>query len=657
MQYLWYTEYALVVICLVLFAGWMLWLLRSRHEWSSGLAIKFVGTIVLVALFGFPYNILCNPQIWKELFSGDFTSPHILIFLLAWIWIPFLWMFWESALIYFIARRAEQSGQPQGLLKAIILISPSPVLGWLTATPQLAYLGHWTLFECAILILGGVVLSSMFPLITYLMLEPVVNRRFGRSAEFEGLGRRLSVATWILFVNVVICSIGVLLGNVYTESPGVVVSKVIGTLLLFGLPYVYFVWTFTRSIAKPVEELQESENKYRILLENLPQKIFQKDTDLVYVSCNENFAQDLKIRPEEFKGKTDYEFFPEELAEKYRADDRRIITSGKTEDIEEKYLRDGQEIWVQTLKTPIKDKKGTITGLLGIFWEITERKRMEEALLKARDQLEERVEERTTELSKANTLLKKEIAERKQAEEKLKRYASELERSNQELQQFACVASHDLQEPLRMVASYTQLLAKRYKGKLDSDADEFIAYAVDGATRMQALINDLLTYSRVGTKGKDFKPIDCKTVLERTLDNLKKAVEESGAELTYEPLPTVMADDVQLGQLFQNLIGNAIKFRSEESPHIHISAERNEDKWIFSVGDNGIGIDPEFTERIFIIFQRLHKRRDYPGTGIGLAVCKKIVERHGGRIWVESKPEKGSTFYFTIPLRGGISHE
>ena len=657
MQYLWYTEYALVVICLVLFAGWMLWLLRSRHEWSSGLAIKFVGTIVLVALFGFPYNILCNPQIWKELFSGDFTSPHILIFLLAWIWIPFLWMFWESALIYFIARRAEQSGQPQGLLKAIILISPSPVLGWLTATPQLAYLGHWTLFECAILILGGVVLSSMFPLITYLMLEPVVNRRFGRSAEFEGLGRRLSVATWILFVNVVICSIGVLLGNVYTESPGVVVSKVIGTLLLFGLPYVYFVWTFTRSIAKPVEELQESENKYRTLLENLPQKIFQKDTDLVYVSCNENFAQDLKIRPEEFKGKTDYEFFPEELAEKYRADDRRIITSGKTEDIEEKYLRDGQEIWVQTLKTPIKDKKGTITGLLGIFWEITERKRMEEALLKARDELEERVEERTTELSKANTLLKKEIAERKQAEEKLKRYASELERSNQELQQFAYVASHDLQEPLRMVASYTQLLAKRYKGKLDSDADEFIAYAVDGATRMQALINDLLTYSRVGTKGKDFKPIDCKTVLERTLDNLKKAVEESRAELTYEPLPTVMADDVQLGQLFQNLIGNAIKFRSEESPHIHISAERNEDKWIFSVGDNGIGIDPEFTERIFIIFQRLHKRRDYPGTGIGLAVCKKIVERHGGRIWVESKPEKGSTFYFTIPLRGGISHE
>jgi hypothetical protein len=211
MQYVWYIEYALVVICTVVFVGWMLWLLRSRHDWSSGLAIKFVGTIVLVALFWFPYNILCNPQIWKELFSGDFTSPHILIFLLVWIWMPSLWMFWESALIYFIARRAKRSEQPKGLLKAIILISPSPVLGWLTATPQLAYLGHWTFSECAILILGGVVLSSLFPLISYLMLEPVVKRRFGRSAEFEGLGRRLSVTTWILFVNVVICTIGVLL--------------------------------------------------------------------------------------------------------------------------------------------------------------------------------------------------------------------------------------------------------------------------------------------------------------------------------------------------------------------------------------------------------------------------------------------------------------
>jgi light-regulated signal transduction histidine kinase (bacteriophytochrome) len=174
---------------------------------------------------------------------------------------------------------------------------------------------------------------------------------------------------------------------------------------------------------------------------------------------------------------------------------------------------------------------------------------------------------------------------------------------------------------------------------------------------MQVLINDLLTYSRVGTRDKDFKPTNSEAILERTLENLQNAVEESRAKVTYDTLPTVMADDMQLGQLFQNLVSNAIRFRSGEPPHIHVSAEQNEDKWVFSVHDNGIGIDPEFTERIFIIFQRLHKRREYPGTGIGLAICKKIVERHGGRIWVESKPGKGSTFYFTIPLRGENSHE
>jgi len=293
---------------------------------------------------------------------------------------------------------------------------------------------------------------------------------------------------------------------------------------------------------------------------------------------------------------------------------------------------------------------------------------MTKELKRAHDELERRVKERTAELVKANEKLQAEITERKQAEEKLKYYAAELERSNQELEQFAYIASHDLQEPLRMVASYTQLLARRYKGKLDSDADEFIAYAVDGATRMKALINGLLRYSRVGTKGKDFEPTDCEAVFDRTLDNLQKAIEESGAKVTHDPLPTVMADDMQLGQLFQNLISNAIKFRSEEHPSIHVSCERIEESaignrqsamnkgWVFTFRDNGIGIDPKFTGRIFIIFQRLHKREEYPGTGIGLAVCKKIVERHSGRIWVESDPGKGSTFYFTIPLRGENSH-
>jgi light-regulated signal transduction histidine kinase (bacteriophytochrome) len=194
-------------------------------------------------------------------------------------------------------------------------------------------------------------------------------------------------------------------------------------------------------------------------------------------------------------------------------------------------------------------------------------------------------------------------------------------------------------------------LQRRYKGKLDSDADEFISYAVDGTIRMQGLINDLLTYSRVGTHGRAFEPTECQTVVDRVLANLQMAVKESGAEVTYDPLPKLMADALQLQQLFQNLISNAIKFREKEVPRIHISAERNRNEWLFSVSDNGIGMDPESSQRIFKVFQRLHTRKEYPGTGIGLAICKKIVERHGGRIWVESEPGKGSTFYFTIPER------
>jgi PAS domain S-box-containing protein len=241
------------------------------------------------------------------------------------------------------------------------------------------------------------------------------------------------------------------------------------------------------------------------------------------------------------------------------------------------------------------------------------------------------------------------ITDRKRAEEALRVKTEELARSNRELEQFAYVASHDLQEPLRMVTSYVQLLARRYKGKLDSDADEFIAFAENGAIRMWRLINDLLTYSRVGAWGKEFEPIDCETVLNQSLDNLKVAIEENGAVVTHDPLPIVMADHPQLVQLFQNLIGNAIKFRGNEPPRIHVSASRNGNGWTFSVCDNGIGIAPEYAKRIFVIFQRLHSREKYPGTGIGLAICQKIVERHGGRIWVESEVEKGATFYFTLP--------
>jgi PAS domain S-box-containing protein len=241
----------------------------------------------------------------------------------------------------------------------------------------------------------------------------------------------------------------------------------------------------------------------------------------------------------------------------------------------------------------------------------------------------------------------------KRTQEALARRTEELANSNQELEQFAYVASHDLQEPLRMVASYTQLLARRYKDKLDQDANEFIHFAVDGATRMQALIIDLLTMSRVGTHGKQLAPCESAVALERALSNLRLAIDESGAMVTHDAMPKLTADISQLTQLFQNLIGNAIKFRGDTSPTVHVGAEKKSDEWLFSVRDNGIGIAPDFFDRIFVIFQRLHGKHEYPGTGIGLSVCKKIVERHGGKIWIESEPGKGTIFYFTLPVNHG----
>jgi len=242
------------------------------------------------------------------------------------------------------------------------------------------------------------------------------------------------------------------------------------------------------------------------------------------------------------------------------------------------------------------------------------------------------------------------ITEQKKAE-------TEIRRSNESLGQFAYVASHDLQEPLRVMGSYSELLERRYKGRLDSDADEFIAYIVDGAKRLQKLIDDLLTYSRVGRADKSGEEVDCNSVLARVLGGMRAAIEESGAVVTSDDLPAQTGAESDFVQLFQNLIGNGIKFRGPGAPRVHIKAERQGSDWLFSVKDNGIGLEPQYKDRIFLIFQRLHAKSEYPGTGIGLSICKKIVEVQGGRIWVESEPGKGAAFYFTLPAKGDINND
>ncbi len=302
-------------------------------------------------------------------------------------------------------------------------------------------------------------------------------------------------------------------------------------------------------------------------------------------------------------------------------------------------LRDGDEtvgvIALANREGGFRNRDIVDLEALGVaFVEALSRRRAEDEVRRHRERLEEMVEERTAEL---------------------KRALAEVQRSNSELQQFAYVASHDLQEPLRMVASYGQLLEKRYQGRLDENADEFIGYMVDGVNRMQRLINDLLELSRIATTEKKIIPTDATSAVGVARANLEILLGESHGVVTNDTLPTVSADKAQLAQLFQNLIANAFKFRGKESPRVHISARQGEGEWVFSVTDNGIGFEPEQAERIFILFQRLNPRSAYGGTGIGLAISKSIVERHGGRIWAESVPGEGSTFYFTIPVRGGAA--
>jgi PAS domain S-box-containing protein len=393
------------------------------------------------------------------------------------------------------------------------------------------------------------------------------------------------------------------------------------------------------------DALRESEEKYRLLFDNAEVGMFRTSPDGSDVlDMNEKFLKIFKCTAEEMQCNplSAHWVNPSEWEEMIR----RLNCDGRVTDYEFKMLDKQGEVRACVTSLRLYHDQGILEGSIA---DITERKLAEEALLEARDNLEARVKERTEELVKANSELEAQIAQRKKAEAGLKQTLEDLTRSNEDLQQFAYVTSHDLQEPLRNIVSCLRLLEKKYKNQMNAEADQYIHYSVDSALRMKALILDLLAYSRVATKGKSAEPTDCERMLDTVLDNLNSAMNETGAIITRDTLPTIRADETQLTQVFQNLIQNAVKFRRAESPKVHVSAVKNENGWIFSVKDNGIGIESQYLEKIFVIFQRLNKRTEYEGTGMGLAIVKKVVERHGGRIWVKSEPGKGTTFYFTIP--------
>ena len=368
--------------------------------------------------------------------------------------------------------------------------------------------------------------------------------------------------------------------------------------------------------------LRESEAKYRELFDFAPVAYHELDMDGVIRRVNRTECALLGYDASEILGRPASEFVTAADREVSREAVRRKLSGEQPlEPVQRRIVRrDGGELWVEVHDILVHNANGETAGIRTALLDMTERKRMAEAL------------EATVE---------------------------KLARSNTELEQFAYVASHDLQEPLRMIASFTQLLSQRYSGKLDETADRYINYAVDGAKRMQHLIADLLAFSRVNSKELDLRQTGCEAVVEAAMENLRDGIRESGASVAWEPLPELLVDQTQFVQLFQNLLANAVKFQRKEEPaRIHISAVENHTEWLLSMQDNGIGIEPRHAERIFQIFQRLHARGEFPGTGIGLAVCKKVVERHGGRIWVESEFGKGSTFHFTIPKRkDGVRNE
>ncbi len=382
----------------------------------------------------------------------------------------------------------------------------------------------------------------------------------------------------------------------------------------------------TALLRRQTEVLGKAELKFRSLLEAAPDAMIISSEDGKIALVNSQAEVMFGFKREDLIGQNIRMVVPDWSGE-------FLNTAGLAREFGARRKND-QQFPVEISLSPLQTEEGLL--FTSAIRNITERKRADEAIRDLNTTLEQRVAERTQELLQSNEALRQ---------------------SNDDLNQFAYAASHDLQEPLRMVALYSQLLQRRYVGQLDGEADQFISYIVGGAKRMEALLKDLLTYSQTGssTEGPSY-PVDCETVIKKVMLNLQASAEQNGAEVTWSTLPTVQAHEIRVVQLLQNLIGNAIKYRSAEPPRIHITAECREEDVLFSVQDNGIGIEPEFKQQIFGIFKRLHGQ-NYPGTGIGLAICQRIVERYNGRIWVDSKAGEGSRFWFTLPPSAGVDQE
>ena len=359
------------------------------------------------------------------------------------------------------------------------------------------------------------------------------------------------------------------------------------------------------------EALTESEEKFRLLYENSPLGYQSLDEDGCLIEVNPAWLEMLGYSREEVIGRWFGDFLVSKQVDLFKGRFQRFKEAGETSGVQFRMTRKNRE----EIDVEIDGKAGYDEN--GNF--------------------------------KQTHCIVRDVSKRKQMEDLVKITMADLKRSNTELDQFAAVVSHDLQEPLRVISGFSGMLKDRFEDKLEGDAKEFLHFIIDGGERMQKLITDLLAYSRLTTRGKEFLPVNCETVIKDVLNNLLVTIDETSAEVTHDLLPTVEADETQMVQLLQNLIANAIKFRGEKAPQIHVAITDEGDDWLFSVTDNGIGIEARHQERVFDIFQRLHPKSKYPGTGIGLAICKKIVERHGGRIYLTSEPDEGTILFFTLP--------